>query len=220
MTATRVEKDRFGERELPAAALYGIQTLRSLDNLSFSGKRLLEYPELVTSLALVKKACASTNVRTGDLAVHLGAAIEWACDRIAGGDFLEQFPVDMLHGGGSIAFNMNINEVIANMASMQLGGVIGEYSPVEPKAHVNMCQSTADACATSFRLAIRRLYDLCRPEIELLCECLSMKADQFDSVTTIARTCLQDAMPVSLGTLFRGYASALGRRLACLDRTA
>ncbi len=219
VSSIRVEKDRFGERELPASALYGIQTLRSLDNLSFSTKRLSDYPELVTSLAMVKKACARTNGRTGELATSLSTAIEEACDSIAGGDFLDQFPVDMLHGGGSIAFNMNMNEVISNVANRQLGGEVGDYAPVEPKSHVNMSQSTADVCATSFRLALRGLFDRCREELQNLFECLTAKANELESVTTLARTCLQDAMPVSMGALFGGYASALGRRIACLDST-
>ncbi|HKF30037.1 MAG TPA: lyase family protein, partial [Candidatus Binataceae bacterium] len=113
----RRERDLLGELEVPAHALYGIHTMRSVNNLSFSGRKLGDYPVYVGALAMVKKAAARANRDAAVLPARLARAIESACDALIHGEYPEQFPVEMLGGGGEIAVNMNLNEVIANLAN-------------------------------------------------------------------------------------------------------
>ena len=134
---TRIEKDLLGERAIPADALYGIQTVRAVENLSFSGRPLGNYPDYIRALAIVKKAAARSNRDARVIDARRLDAIEHACDALIRGEYLEQFPIDMLAGGGSIAVNMNVNEVIANLANEHLGGARGTYQPCIPS-----CMST------------------------------------------------------------------------------
>src|SRR5580704_12091528 len=151
---TRIEKDLLGKRAVPADALYGIQTFRAVENLGFSGRVLANYPDYIRALATVKKAAARANRDAHVIDARSLDAIERACDALIRGEHLAQFPVDMLAGGGSIAVNMNVNEVIANLASEYLGGARGTYQPVHPKLHVNASQSTADVCHTAVRMTV------------------------------------------------------------------
>jgi aspartate ammonia-lyase len=214
----RIERDSLGELEVPAAALYGIRTVRALRNLSFSACALRLYPQYVNALALVKKAAARANCGAGVIDSKIADAIETACDEILRSDDRSNFPVDVLGGGGGIAVNMNVNEVIANLANEALGGARGSYSLVDPKLHVNASQSTADVCHTAARIAIiKAWHDLYR----VLDACLSVtrsRAREFRDVQTLARTCLQDASVTSLGEMFGGYGAALERRVMELDR--
>lgn len=215
----RIEEDAFGRMELPDEALYGIQTLRSAENMSFSGRMLRDYPEYVEALALVKKAAARANAEIGVLPGRLAEAVEAACDEILQGGHREQFIVDAFHGGGGIGANMNANEVIANLANERLGGRRGVYDPVHPNDHVNASQSTSDVCHTAVRLAVLKVSEGLLSELGRLCGALAQKAEAFMPVMTIARTCLQDAMAVPAGALFAGYAHGLGRRLEELRRS-
>ncbi len=122
----------MGKRAVSADALYGIQTVRAVENLGFSGHILANYPDYVRALATVKKAAARANRDAHVIDARRLDAIERACDALIRGEYLAQFPVDMLAGGGSIAVNMNVNEVIANLASEHLGGAHGTYHPVNP----------------------------------------------------------------------------------------
>lgn len=216
MTASikpRIEKDRFGELTIPEGALFGIQTARAVSNLSFSSKKLSEYDALVRNLALVKKAAARVNRITGQIDDKLASAIEAACEEIIDGKHNDQFPVDMLHGGGGIAFNMNANEVIANLANLRVANSPpGTYAPIDPKEHVNASQSTADVCHTAFRLAIHDRFQPLNNNLLVLAGQLEDSSSRFAGITTLARTCLQDAMPVAIGELFGGYAELIGRR--------
>ena len=217
--ASRIERDSIGELEVPARRLYGIRTVRSLSNLSFSGRALGDYPVYVRALAMVKKAAARANCHARTLTPKIAGAIEAACDVLIAGDYLDQFPVDVLGGGGGIAVNMNLNEVIANLANETLGGERGGYALIDPKLHVNTSQSTADVCHTAAHLAILEqwidLHDVMRDCIEVA----HHKAVQFQTIQTLARTCLQDAGAVPLGELFGGYTAAIARRTEELDRT-
>src|SRR3984893_2567676 len=130
---TRIEKDLLGERAVPANALYGIHTVRAVENMGFSGRVLANYPDYVRALATVKKAAARANRDAHVIDARRQGAIERACDALIRGEHFTQFPIDMLAGGGSIAVNMNVNEVIANLASELLGGARGTYKPVHPK---------------------------------------------------------------------------------------
>jgi aspartate ammonia-lyase len=219
LSPTRIEKDLLGELRVPADALYGIQTLRSVRNLSFSSSLLSDYPDYIRALAIVKKSAARANRDARVIDARRLAAIEYACDVLIRGEHRDQFPVDLLGGGGSIAVNMNVNEVIANLASERLGGARGTYKPIHPKSQVNASQSTADVCHTAARMTVLdRWAELHR----VLRRCVSAyraKAAELRPVVTIARTCLQDAEPASLGELFGGHADALARRVAELDRS-
>jgi len=207
--ATRRESDALGAVELPATALYGIHTWRAVRHLSFSSRPLGSCPVLVRSLAQVKRAAARANAQTGLLERRLADAIEAATEPLLAGELLEHLPADLLGGGGAIGLHMNINEVLANLANEHLGGRRGDYDPVQPKLHVGMSQSTADVCHTAARLAIVDSSRTALNQLDQLAATLHGKAVSFESVPTRARTCLQDAMPTTLSTLFGGYASQL-----------
>jgi aspartate ammonia-lyase len=216
---TRIEKDLLGKRAVPSDALYGIHTVRAVENLGFSGRILANYPDYIRALATVKKAAARANRDAHVIDAHRLDAIERACDALIRGEHLTQFPVDMLAGGGSIAINMNVNEVIANLASEHLGGARGTYQPVHPKLHVNASQSTADVCHTAVRMTVLSRWRGLR---RALAECVAAfraKAAQMRPVITISRTCLQDAARVSLGEIFGAHAEVIERRAGELSRS-
>lgn len=216
--ATRRERDASGEVELPSRALYGIQTARAVENLSFSGRVLGSLPDYVWALATVKRAAARANREAGGLDARLAEAIEAATLQLLDSSHLDAFPVDVLGGGGSIGVNMNVNEVVANLANEQLGGRRGDYAPLDPRLHVNLSQSTADVCHTALRLAILRAWPDLRRGLDASLVTLRAKAAELTSVPTLARTCLQDAMPTNLGILFGGYGDLLERRRDGLAR--
>ena len=195
---------------VPADALYGAETARSLANLAFSRHRLGEYPAYVTALAAVKRAAASANRDAGVLDARRAAAIDAAAAALPA--HRQHLVVDILGGGGSIGINMNVNEVIANLASEALGGARRSWEPVHPLRDVNASQSTADVCHTAARLAVT---DTALPTLRALDACvgaLDERAGRFAAVPTLARTCLQDAMPTTADVLLRGHSAALARR--------
>jgi aspartate ammonia-lyase len=217
--ATRIERDLLGELEIPASALYGIHTVRAVRNLSFSGKTLGHYPHYVAALAIVKKAAARANRDAKVIDPCVCAAIEHTCAFLIRGAPPDQFPVDVIGGGGGIGVNMNINEVIANFANEHLGGKRGAYAPVDPKRHVNASQSTADVCHTAIRIAALDRWKPLRTALGALVSATRAKAVQLRPTITIARTCLQDASPISMGALFGGHAAVLQRRIDELARS-
>src|SRR5919106_6255236 len=149
--ATRTEKDPLGTKEVPADALYGVQTVRAMENFPISGIRPL--PSFVLATVWIKKAAALTHRETGRLEARLADAIVRAADEILGGQHRDQFVVDPFQAGAGTSHNMNVNEVLANRANELLGGKRGEYNPVHPNDHVNMAQSTNDTIPTNIRLA-------------------------------------------------------------------
>src|SRR6202167_3635981 len=218
-TETRIEKDLLGERAVPADALYGIHTVRAVESLSFSGRILEHYPDYVRALATVKKAAARANRDSHVIDARSLDAIERACDALIRGEHLAQFPIDMLAGGGSIAINMNLTEVIANLASEHLGGTRGTYEPVHPKLHVNASQSTADVCHTAVRMTVLSRWSGLRHALGKCVAAFRAKAAQLRPVVTISRTCLQDASRVSLGEIFGVHAEVIGRRAEEIARS-
>jgi aspartate ammonia-lyase len=216
---TRIEKDLLGERAVFADALYGIHTVRTVENLGFSGRILANYPDYIRALAIVKKAAARANRDAHVLDARRQNAIERACDALIRGEHLAHFPIDMLAGGGSIAVNMNVNEVIANLASEHLGGARGTYQPVHPKRHVNASQSTADVCHTAVRMTVLSRWSGLRRVLSQCVATFRKKAQELRPVITISRTCLQDASPVSLGELFGGHAEVIARRTGELSQS-
>jgi aspartate ammonia-lyase len=209
---TRSEADDLGSIALPAEALYGVETARALDNLAFSRHRLRDYPTYLHALMAVKRAAARANQQAGVLAPELAGAIDAAGAAVMSGAHAEHFPVDLLGGGGSIGINMNVNEVLANLASERLGGQRGTYAPVHPRREVNASQSTADVCHSAARLAARTAADPCLAAIDAATATLRTHAAAWAGLPTLARTCLQDAMPTTVDVLFAGHAGALQRR--------
>ena len=215
----RRERDLLGELTVPAHALYGIHTIRSLNNLSFSGRKLGDYPAYVGALAMVKKAAARANREAAVLPARVARAIENACDALIGGEHLDEFPVDMLAGGGEIAVNMNVNEVLANLANQSLGARRGDYAPVHPKTHVNASQSTSDVCHSAARIALVQMWQALESALDACTAALDASAREFAPVVTLARTCLRDAETTSLGEFFGGQAQAVRRRARELGRS-
>jgi aspartate ammonia-lyase len=208
---TRVEHDPLGEYVVPSDAYYGIQTARAVENFPISG---LHAPaDLITATVLIKKAAARANVELGRLEPRLGEAIMKSADEIVGGTLRDQFIVDIYQAGAGTSHNMNVNEVLANRAIELLGGSKGEYRLVHPNDHVNMGQSTNDVFPSATRVAILLGHGPLVEAARALAASLHRKAVDFASVLKVGRTHLQDAVPMTLGQEFSGYA-------ACIDRGA
>ncbi|MFZ0660927.1 MAG: lyase family protein, partial [Candidatus Binataceae bacterium] len=188
---TRVERDLIGALEIPAAALYGIQTARAVANLSFSGRTLGDYPSMVRGLAMVKCAAARANLDAGVIDAQIARAIEHACRALIAGNYRDHLVADPMGGGGSIGVNQNINEVIANLASGHRADARGANAIVNPKNHVNASQSTADACATAARIAILEQASVLAIALTDCVRAYRAKARELRRVATLARTCLQ-----------------------------
>jgi aspartate ammonia-lyase len=218
--ATRIEHDLLGERAVPAAAYYGIHTLRALENFPITGTPISVYPDLVVALACVKQAAAIANAELGLLDERRSTAIRLACEEIREGRLHEEFVVDVIQGGAGTSSNMNANEVICNRALELLGHPRGDYSRLHPLDHVNLSQSTNDVYPTAVRLAlqlgIRKLHD----EMVLLRHAFEAKAAEFADVLKVGRTQLQDAVPMTLGQEFSTYAVMLGEDEQRLNEAA
>jgi aspartate ammonia-lyase len=209
MAEFRTERDPLGEVQVPAGAYYGVQTVRAVENFPISGLRAPG--DLVTATVLVKKAAAETNVTLGRLDAEVGRAIVAAADEILGGALRDQFVVDVYQAGAGTSHNMNANEVLANRASELLGEPKGTYTRVHPNDHVNMGQSTNDVYPTATRLALLLgAAPLCAAA-DALAGSFADKAQAFARVLKTGRTHLQDAVPITLGQEFSGYAECVRR---------
>jgi len=209
--ATRTEKDPLGELQVPADALYGVQTMRARQNFPISGLRPLE--PFVLAQVWIKKAAALTHRETGRLDARLADAIVAAADEVIAGRHREHFVVDPYQAGAGTSHNMNVNEVLANRANELLGGKRGEYKPVHPNDHVNMAQSTNDTIPTNIRLAALSRLGALVAAFEGLRDAFAAKGKEFDHIVKAGRTHLQDAMPIRLGQEFAAYAGSLDRAL-------
>jgi len=210
-TDTRTEKDPLGPLEVPSHALYGVQTLRALQNFPISGQKPL-WP-FVRSQVWIKKAAALTHRETGRLDARSADAIAQAADEVLARKHDEHFVVDPYQAGAGTSHNMNVNEVLANRANEILGGNRGEYKPVHPNDHVNMAQSTNDTIPTNIRLSILAELPALVSAFELLRDQLAKKGREFDHIVKAGRTHLQDAMPIRLGQEFTAYAGSIDRAL-------
>ncbi|HNV75154.1 MAG TPA: aspartate ammonia-lyase [Gemmatimonadaceae bacterium] len=218
MSETRTERDPLGAMDVPAEALYGVQTARAVQNFPISGLRPLE--PFVVAHVWIKKAAALTHKETGRLDARLADAIVAAADEVLAGRHREHFVVDPYQAGAGTSHNMNVNEVLANRANELLGGRRGEYTPVHPNDHVNMAQSTNDTIPTNIRLAaLARLAPLAAA-FEGLRDALAAKGIEFDDVVKAGRTHLQDAMPIRLGQEFTAYAGSIDRALRRIRETS
>ena len=212
----RVEKDSIGTKDVPENVYYGVQSLRAAENFHITGLNM--HPEIINSLAYIKKAAAITNCEAGLLDKRRTQAIVQACDEILQGKFREDFIVDPIQGGAGTSLNMNANEVIANRAIEILGGKKGDYSVVNPNDHVNCGQSTNDVIPTAGKMTSLRLLKKLKKQLLRLHSALEQKADEFDSVIKMGRTQLQDAVPIRLGQEFKAYSVAILRDLNRMDK--
>jgi len=215
---TRIEKDPLGEKAVPADALYGIQTLRAVENYPISGLRPL--PAFVDAMIQIKQAAALTHKETGRLDRKLADAIIAATNEVLGGNFRDQFVVDVYQAGAGTSHHMNCNEVLANRANEILGGERGAYSPVHPNDHVNMAQSTNDVIPTAMRLATLTTLKPLLAAMERLAEAFMIKGKEFDGIIKSGRTHLQDATPIRLGQEFSAYGRTVARHRAKLTEAA
>ena len=202
---TRIEHDLLGKREIPADALYGIQTLRGVENFSISRFRLDQYPLFINGLAYTKWAAAEANYQLGLLTDQQYEGIVAACKDIIAGKYHDQFPVDMIQGGAGTSTNMNANEVIANIASHD---------------HVNRSQSTNDAYPTAIHVGLYASHLAFLPHLQQLIDALKKKGDEFAHIIKMGRTQLEDAVPMTLGQTFYGFASILQDEIKHLNEAA
>ena len=217
---TRTECDLLGCVEVPDNVLYGVQTMRGLENFAISKFRLCEYPRFIEGLAIVKLGAAIANHAMGLLSDELFGAISQACREIMAGRFHEFFPVDMIQGGAGTTTNMNANEVIANRALEIMGHARGEYQYCSPNDHVNCSQSTNDAYPSAIHLGLYATHLELRRHLEALIAAFARKGDEFARVLKMGRTQLQDAVPMTLGQTFHGFASVLRGEVDNLDHAA
>jgi aspartate ammonia-lyase len=217
---TREEHDGLGAVAVPADALWGIHTQRALNNFPKTGRRVPHV--LIGSIAVVKHAAAVTNAELGYLKRDIADAIVAACNQVCeGGTEIErQFPLDAFQGGAGTSTNMNVNEVIANLALRRLDKPVGDYDSVHPLHHVNLHQSTNDVYPTALRISaiagVRRLSDA----MAKLQGAFQKKESEFQAIVKMGRTELQPAVPMTLGQEFSAFAEAVARVHLPRDRGA
>src|SRR5487761_582781 len=197
MDETRIERDSMGEVAVPARRYWGAQTQRSRENFRIGGERM-PLP-LIRALALQKKAAAEANVALGVLDRRLGTAIAAAAQAVIDGRHDDEFPLVVWQTGSGTQTNMNMNEVLANLANESLGGKRGDQRPIHPNDHVNLGQSSNDSFPTAMHIAaVREIHDRLIPALQRLAGALDRKARDFTGIIKIGRTHLQDATPVPL----------------------
>jgi len=201
----RTEHDLLGDREVPDDALYGVQTLRALENFPITGVTLRDFPALVDALAAVKQAAAMANAKLGLLPPDVADAIVRACKEVRAGRHHEHFYVNMIQGGAGTSSNMNANEVIANRALELLGDRRGNYERVHPNNHVNLSQSTNDVYPTAVRLALHSEIEGLRHAMREVVDAFLAKGKEFQGFVKMGRTQLQDAVPMTLGQEFAAF---------------
>ncbi len=212
---TRKEKDPMGEREVPADAYYGIQTVRAIENFPISG--LKPFAAFVKATALVKLAAARVNARAGALKPKIAEVIEKAAQEIVDGKLADQFVVDVFQAGAGTSHNMNVNEVIANRANELLGLPKGDTSQIHPNDHVNLGQSTNDVIPTAMRLSA---LELSKPLVEVTrhaAATIKDDAQKFANIVKSGRTHLQDAAPIMLGQEVGAWSPNLRRHAEWID---
>ena len=214
----RIEKDFLGEVQVPKNAYYGVQTLRAVHNFPISELKLPR--EFIRAQGIIKYAAATANVKLGLLDERVGRAIQSAAKEVIDGKLDSSFVVDVFQAGAGTSQNMNANEVIANRAIELLGGSLGNYKLVHPNDHVNMAQSTNDTIHVAIHISVLEaiVNDLI-PSLRILQDSLAKKSEQFEDVVKIGRTHLQDAVPVTLGQEFSGYASMIDHDIERISRS-
>jgi fumarate hydratase, class II len=210
---TRKETDSMGAVEVPADRLWGAQTERSRENFRIGGERMPE--AVIRAFGIIKKAAAMANVALGELPPPIGEAIEKAADEVIDGTLSDHFPLVVWQTGSGTQTNMNANEVISNRAIQMLGGKVGSRDPVHPNDHVNRGQSSNDSFPTAMHIAtVQEVHKRLLPALETLGTALADKAREFDDVIKIGRTHTMDAVPMTLGQEFSGYAAQVQNGIA------
>lgn len=217
---TRIESDLIGSLEVPESALYGVQTLRGIENFNISKFHLNEYPLFVRALGITKMGAAMANHELGLLTDAQADAIVKACQEVMDGQHAEQFPVDMIQGGAGTTTNMNANEVIANRALELMGHQRGEYQYCSPNDHVNRSQSTNDAYPTAIHIGLYYTHLKLVEHFQALIASFRKKAEEMAHVIKMGRTQLEDAVPMTLGQTFNGFASILEHEVENLNFAA
>ena len=214
----RTDEDSLGRVRVPASAYYGPFTARALQQYRVTGRPA--HPLLVDAFAMVKRSAAVANMKVGALDSKRGRAIVRACDDVLGGKFRDQFAVDMINSGAGTAFNMNANEVIANVALERMGRSRGEYSRLHPNDHVNMSQSSNDTYPTAMHVSVLTAMGPVSRAVDGLVASLRRKASEFSRHSKIGRTHLMDALPVTLGGELGACATAISRASAAAQAAA
>ena len=213
---TRTEKDLLGEKQVPANAYYGVQTLRALENFQLSGLPINHYPGFVEAWAYVKLAAAQANYDVGAMKKDRLDAIEKACNAVLAGKYHDQFQVDWYQGGAGTSTNMNANEVLANVGLELTGHKKGEYQFLEPHDDLNMSQSTNDSYPTAIKVALILRNEKLIAELQMLVDSFKAKGKQYLMITKMGRTELQDAVPMTVGQEFYAFASSLQNEIQLL----
>lgn len=212
----RTEKDLLGEKQVPADAYYGVQTMRALENFQISGIPINHYAGFVEAWAIVKLAAARANHDVGALNQAKLDAIEKACDAVLKGKYHDQFVVDYYQGGAGTSTNMNANEVLANIGLELTGHKKGEYDILEPHDDLNMSQSTNDSYPTALKVAFLLRNDKLIEELQKLSASFHTKGDAFLRIVKMGRTELQDAVPMTVGQEFHAFGYSLDNEIALL----
>ncbi|MFZ4841006.1 MULTISPECIES: aspartate ammonia-lyase [Mycetocola] len=208
--ATRTETDSLGSVEIPVDAYWGVHTARALENFAITKRPISVYPDLVNGLAAVKQAAARANVELGTLSAEKGDLIVRACQKVLDGEYHDQFCVGVIQGGAGTSTNMNANEVITNIALELAGREKGDYAYLSPIDHTNRSQSTNDVYPTSIKIALAFSLQTLLTELKALRASFTAKGSEFNHVLKVGRTQLQDAVPMTLGQEFHGFATTLG----------
>src|SRR6186713_1889982 len=216
---TRTEKDLLGEKQIPADAYYGVQTLRALENFQISGVKTNFYPDYVKAYAIVKLAAARANTEVGRMKKDRMDAIEKACQDVINGKYHDQFLTDLYQGGAGTSANMNSCEVLANIALEMSGHKKGEYKFIEPHDDLNMGQSTNDVYPTTIHVALLLHNDKVIKEAQSLSQAFHKKGDEFKNLLKMGRTEGQDAVPMTLGQEFHGFGNQLDAAIDILRKT-
>ncbi|MDR3744541.1 MAG: class II fumarate hydratase [Acidobacteriaceae bacterium] len=216
--AARIESDSMGQIEVPANHFWGAQTERSLHHFAIGEDRMP--PELIRAFAILKKAAALVNHDLGKLDAEKTELIVRAADEVIAGKHKEEFPLRIWQTGSGTQTNMNVNEVISNLAIHLAGGEMGSKKPVHPNDHVNMSQSSNDTFPTAMYIAAATaVKEQVIPSVQRLHDAIDAKAKEFDSIVKIGRTHLQDATPLTLGQEMSGWASLLERDIVRMEQT-
>lgn len=216
----RIESDLIGSLSIPADAYYGIHTQRAVNNFQITNTKLSDYPQFIKALAYIKWAAAESNNKLGALDDNHKNAIVEACKKVVTGKYDDQFPCDMIQGGAGTSTNMNINEVVSNIALEILGHKKGEYQHCSPYDLVNLSQSTNDAYPTAAKLGILFSNKDLIFHVQELADSFHKKSKQFAHVLKMGRTQLQDAVPMTLGQEFEAYAVTLEHEISSLNMNA
>jgi len=209
MSGVRIEHDSLGEKAVPEAAYWGVQTARAVENFPITGVNLAHYPALLRALAMVKMAAARANSALGKLSAEKAGAIVAAAQEVIDGKFHDQFPVDVIQGGAGTSTNMNMNEVLANRGLELMGHARGDYHALHPNDDVNLSQSTNDTYPTAVRLSVLLSCGELAAALAELAGAFERKSAETAAIVKLGRTQMQDAVPMTLGQELGAFATTI-----------